>query len=183
MNGSIFWRLVWKEYRLQRDLWISMFVLTVLLMLLFFASTRPPEQTVLLFWTAAGLPSCCLLGCGAVLFAGEREAGTYELQRSLPVAATWVFAAKIVFVLLATAIMFSLSGLLAFFLASRTQHCRRGSARGPLYHVGILRAGDVFVGHAVFALNAASARGRHFGRDRRLALRATAWSISCTRCP
>ena len=33
MNRSIFWRLVWKEYRLQRALWIAMAVLTGLLLL------------------------------------------------------------------------------------------------------------------------------------------------------
>ena len=34
MSLSIFWRLVWKEYRLQRALWLAMALLTVLLQLL-----------------------------------------------------------------------------------------------------------------------------------------------------
>ena len=32
MNRSIFWRLLWKEYRLQRALWIAMAVLTAMLL-------------------------------------------------------------------------------------------------------------------------------------------------------
>ena len=57
MNRSIFWRLVWKEYRLQRPLWIAMAVLTVVLMLLLFAflsPQRPPTVSVLGWRGTAG---------------------------------------------------------------------------------------------------------------------------------
>ena len=29
MNTTIFWRILWKEYRAQRSFWISMAVLTL----------------------------------------------------------------------------------------------------------------------------------------------------------
>ena len=110
MNARCSGDSYWKEYRLQRVLWIPMFVLTVVLYVAHFFAlfARPPEQPLLLFWTAAGLPAFCLLGCGAVLFAGEREDGTYEFQRGLPVGAGSGFAAKFVFSLVGAAIMFGL---------------------------------------------------------------------------
>ena len=37
MSLSIFWRVVWKEYRLQRSLWIAMAALTVMVQLLVIA--------------------------------------------------------------------------------------------------------------------------------------------------
>jgi hypothetical protein len=120
MNGSLFWRLVWKEYRLQRSLWIAMFVLTALLMMLCFAVFPPRDRLPMLYLFAGGLPAFCLLGSGAMSFAGEREAGTYEFQRALPVGAGRVFAAKLVFVLAAATILFGLTGLGAFFLSNRT---------------------------------------------------------------
>ena len=122
MNRSSFWRLVWKEYRLQRALWVAMFVLTATLMALFVAFVSPRERPIMLFWTAAGLPAFCLLGCGAVSFAGEREAGTYEFQRSLPVGAGRLFAAKLVFALLAAMVMFGLLWPAAFLLSGRALH-------------------------------------------------------------
>ena len=103
-----------------------MFVLTAVLMGLFVAFLPPQDRPLPLFWSAAGLPAFCLLGCGAVLFAGEREAGTYEFQRALPVGAARVFAAKLVFALLAATIMFGLSWLLAFLLSGRTLQLARG---------------------------------------------------------
>ena len=43
MNRSIFWRVFWKEYRLQRALWIAMAVLTSMLLLLERAVTPHPQ--------------------------------------------------------------------------------------------------------------------------------------------
>ncbi len=109
MNGSIFWRLFWKEYRLQRPLWIAMAVLTALLLLLFGAFAMDvKERTQGLFLIAVTFPALYAMGCGALLFAGEREAETYEFQRMLPVVARCVFFAKIALALIGMA---ALSGL------------------------------------------------------------------------
>ena len=98
MNRSIFWRLVWKEYRLQRALWIAMAVLTVLAQFAVVAYESCQLQLGMapLYLIAVALPSLYALGCGATLFAGEHEADTYEFQRSLPVHALSVFVGKIV---------------------------------------------------------------------------------------
>lgn len=96
MNRSIFWRLVWKEYRLQRALWISMAVLTVLVQLAILAFVREGvDRVTWLFAIGLGLPAFYALGCGATLFATEHEAETYEFQRSLPVSAMRLFGGKV----------------------------------------------------------------------------------------
>ena len=66
MNRSIFWRVFWKEYRLQRAIWIAMAVLTVLLMLLVVAFIVPRTDLDGSSWICR---RCCRLllrlGCGA----------------------------------------------------------------------------------------------------------------------
>ncbi len=112
MNGTAFRRLIWKEFRLQRALWIAMALLTA--MLLFLIHVFALNSTERFCWqllVGLALPALYCLGCGAMLFAGEREAGTYEFQRSLPVGAKTVFAAKMVFALVSAAAMFALAGL------------------------------------------------------------------------
>jgi hypothetical protein len=109
MNGSIFWRLVWKEYRLQRAFWISMAVLTVLIELLVLSFVRPgPERVTWLFAIGLGLPAFYALGCGATLFATEHETGTYEFQRALPVSALRLFGGKLVFAVVSTVLLLGL---------------------------------------------------------------------------
>jgi ABC-type transport system involved in multi-copper enzyme maturation permease subunit len=118
MNGSVFWRLVWKEYRLQRAFWISMAVLTVLVELLVLAFVRAgPERVTWLFAIGLGLPAFYALGCGATLFATEHEAGTYGFQRALPVSAIGLFGSKLVFALGSTLAMIALLWSLAALMA------------------------------------------------------------------
>ena len=121
MNLSIFWRLVWKEYRLQRALWLAMMLLTVLLLLIVHAtlpiSGNYSKETTL-YLIALALPGLYAAGCGAILFAGEHEAGTYEFQRTLPVHALSVFVGKIVLALTSVAVMLGLAMELAAFLCN-----------------------------------------------------------------
>jgi hypothetical protein len=151
MNRSMFWRLVWKEYRLQRALWIAMFVLTALVMGLCVMFCPPRDRPVLLYWAAAGLPACCLLGSGAMLFAGEREAGTYEFQRTLPVGAGRVVAAKFVFVLVAATVLSGLLWLAAFFLSGRTLPPPEFNARQGLVMLSLF-GGEMLVWATLFSL-------------------------------
>jgi len=118
MNESVFWRLVWKEYRLQRAFWISMAVLTVLVQLLVLAFVWPgPERITWLFAIGLGFPAFYALGCGATLFATEHEAGTYGFQRALPVSVMRLFGSKLVFALGSTLAMITLLWSLAALMA------------------------------------------------------------------
>jgi ABC-type transport system involved in multi-copper enzyme maturation permease subunit len=133
MNRSIFWRVFWKEYRLQRALWIAMAFLSVMATLLMFEfvvgnpDIPGPDQLAPLFWIALGLPALYLLGCGAMLFAGEHEAGTYDFQRSLPTAAWPVVAGKIAFAAVGGVAMFVPMWFLAWW-PSRGELARFGGA-------------------------------------------------------
>jgi ABC-type transport system involved in multi-copper enzyme maturation permease subunit len=118
MNNPVFWRLVWKEYRMQRAFWISMALLAVLLQLLVLICTRQ-EQFVpaRLFSLALGLPAFYALGCGATLFATEHETGTFGFQRALPISAMRLFFGKLAFAVVSTlmmiAVLWPLAGILA----------------------------------------------------------------------
>ena len=114
---TIFWRLFWKEYRLQRALWVAMAVLTAMLLGIEFAVVDPPEKIPWMFWLASVFSAIYPLGCGATLFAGEHEAGAYQFQRSLPVEARLVFLVKMLFAVVNTAILFGSTWLLAAFLS------------------------------------------------------------------
>ncbi len=117
MNCSIFWRVFWKEYRLQRALWLAMAALTTVVLLLVAAFTiHPPDRLSGVFLAALALPAFYALGCGATLFAGEHEAGTYEFQRALPLVARQAFFAKIAFALTSATAMVGLMLLLVLLL-------------------------------------------------------------------
>jgi ABC-type transport system involved in multi-copper enzyme maturation permease subunit len=115
---TIFWRVFWKEYRLQRPLWIAMAVLTTLLMLMIVGFSFDPrtERTQFLFLVAVTFPALYAMGCGAVSFSGEHEAETYEFQRMLPVRVKWVFFGKIALAISSTIALFILMWLLAALL-------------------------------------------------------------------
>ncbi len=107
MNNSIFGRLLWKEYRLQRPLWISMAALTVAIMAILDCAVLNGRDLRMILWAAATLPALYCLGCGAMLFAGERESDVYEFLRSLPLGAGRLLAAKFAA---------SFTGIVALFL-------------------------------------------------------------------
>ena len=122
MSHSIFLRLLWKEYRLQRAFWIAMVVLAVLLHLIVLASVRSaslsPEamataRTTWVFEISLALAALYALGCGATLFATEHEADTYQFQRSLPVSARRLFFSKATFAVTSTMAMIGLLWCLA----------------------------------------------------------------------
>ena len=107
MNNPIFWRLVWKEYRLMRNFWIAMAVLTVILELILCVTVwNEYDRVPMIFFTALALPAFYAMGCGATLFSTEHETGTYQFQRALPVSAWRLFLGKIPFGLVSTPLLF-----------------------------------------------------------------------------
>jgi hypothetical protein len=121
MNTAIFWRLVWKEYRQQRALWLAIaaagliFQVAVLVYCVLNGVSDLPDKV---FTVALSVPILYSLGCGATLFAGEHEADTFSFQQSLPVAAGRVFKAKVVFALFSALALFPVLWLLAFAMTS-----------------------------------------------------------------
>ena len=121
MSNPIFRRVLWKEYRVQRSLWIAMFVLTAALQAISLIAGmvlgQGDSQIEPLFGLALGLSAFYALGCGATLFAAEHESGTYEFQRMLPSGPMRIFFGKFVFAVASTAVLIGLTWLLAAVLA------------------------------------------------------------------
>ncbi len=108
MNIAIFRRLLWKEFRQQWAFWVA--TALIILMILALASIvesmfQQKTDDFSYLGVVLALSAFYALGCGAMLFAGEHEAGTFEFQRSLPVTAFRVFLAKVVFAMVAMVAM------------------------------------------------------------------------------
>jgi hypothetical protein len=111
-NATI--RLIWKEYRLQRAFWICMGGLGILLQLLgAMVRDSASEQLYWLFGVTLGLPAFFALGCGATMFAGEHEAGTFDFQRGFPVPPRRFFWSNILFGAASTGAMVALLSISA----------------------------------------------------------------------
>ena len=89
MFDASVWRIAWKEYRTQRPLWLAIVVLTLLVQFGYQIAVTIGGENVseqVLYVMAMGAAAVYALGCGATLFAAERETGTFEFQRGLPLA-------------------------------------------------------------------------------------------------
>lgn len=105
MTSSIIGRLVWKELRLLRGFWFTMLLGALLAQAAVFFWRDGPKNDAWLFLIAAGLTAFYALGCAATAFAGERESGTYELQRVLPVTPQELLAGKLLFAAVSTLLL------------------------------------------------------------------------------
>jgi hypothetical protein len=94
--------LTWKEYREQSPIWVALAVLAVALLAGLTAFLAPqgeaaagPDQAALLIVAAAALAVTCGLVCGALMLAGEAEAGTLPFLDTLPALRRHLWAAKL----------------------------------------------------------------------------------------
>jgi len=96
MTDPIFWRLVWKEYRVQRGFWISLFAFAFLAqgMVLYFVDrfTEAFDGSLLV---ALLVPAVYALGSGAIGYASEHEGGTFERLKVLAAPPIRLFASKL----------------------------------------------------------------------------------------
>ncbi len=115
---AVFWRLFWKEYRIQRALWLCIAVLAALLICL--ARVTPASHNDRLVWQfgiALILPAFYAAACGGLLFATEDEAGTYEFQRSLPLSPVQLLLGKCVFAVAGIVAMYAVAWCTAALLS------------------------------------------------------------------
>ncbi len=102
-----FWRLVWKEYRTHRALWLTLLIATPVLQVSLLGllwlldgtsgQTRWPDLVVGLFAIGYAASFIYVLGSAATSFSVEHETGTFDFQRVLPARPTQVAGAKIGF--------------------------------------------------------------------------------------
>ncbi|MCR4415991.1 MAG: ABC transporter permease, partial [Thermoguttaceae bacterium] len=154
MNATIFWRLAWKEHRVQRTFWIAMQGLVLLAQVLVVAWPGPktPERACALFVVGMGLAAFYGLGAGATLFATEHETGTYDFQRSLPVSARQLFAAKTALALASTVALLALVWLSAFVLAVWFLELPEPAVHGQVWGLWGVAAVELLVWGVFFSL-------------------------------
>lgn len=94
MNQAVWERLVWKEHRMLRGLWLAAVVLCGLVLFVMAWQMKSTGDPTLFFQVAMGIGACYALGCGAEAFAGEREARTDLFQSALPASGRQLLIAK-----------------------------------------------------------------------------------------
>ncbi len=123
MGNSVFWRVFWKEYRQIRAFWLAILGFAVLLEAIMFVAAMFPsgEIPIEAFYAAAlHLPVLYGLGCGALMFAAEHEAETFEFQRALPLSAGQLLGGKLCFALASAALLPGVLWVFAWLSAGRT---------------------------------------------------------------
>ena len=118
MTGSIAQRLLWKEYRVQRSLWLALAIGTVGLHGLMRAMIDDPGDAAPIFYAlAASLTFCFAVGSAAITFATEREDGTHLRLMTLAPPPALTITVKLLFVVLATALLCGATGLSAWLVS------------------------------------------------------------------
>ena len=121
MNATPFLRILWKEYRSQLAFWTSVLaaIAVIDLALAAYPWQTKDDRIQALFEVAFVLAMFYPLGSAATLFATERENGTYDFLRALPVGPWSVFFGKAVFTLLSTITLFGFAWIIARIVAGQ----------------------------------------------------------------
>lgn len=118
MTSAIFWRLMWKEFRVQRSLWFALLFAALLLQAVISPLNDDPGQE---FWGAlvalgVGLGWFYALGSGAVSFASEREDGTQIRMAAMACPPAVTVSAKVVYGAITTLLFLLVSTAFATWL-------------------------------------------------------------------
>ena len=116
--NAIVWRLVWKEYRLQRALWLAVLGIIVFGQLLGLLIADNADRATFLFHFGPALTALFAAGIGATLFAAERETGTFDFQRVLPAVPWAVYGVKVAVAVAAVVAMLAASRVSAWGVSS-----------------------------------------------------------------
>jgi hypothetical protein len=108
-SDTQFWRLIWKEYRVHRPLWLVLLVGTPLMQIFFLATFwlfksgqghfLTSDEIAIVFGVSFAASFIYVLGCGATTFSIEHESGNFDCQRVLPIRMPRVLLAKAGFAL------------------------------------------------------------------------------------
>ena len=115
---NVFWRVLWKEYRTQRVLWLAVFAIAIALQGFFVLATPAEGARTGPFAAAVVLTVLYALASGAMLFALEREERTRELLHHFAAPAGRVLAGKFCFALSSSVLMLLLLWWLAGIASS-----------------------------------------------------------------
>lgn len=102
MFNPIFRKLFWKEYRMFRPFWTSVFVITFAIYLLAYCLSRRGLDIDGILYLSLSMAVLYALGCSASSFSWDLENGTYYRLRSLPVSAWQVAMPKLTWTLVSS---------------------------------------------------------------------------------
>lgn len=119
MNGRLVWRVMWKEYRALRGLWLAVAVASWLAQVAVLSSTMDLGLMEVAYAAALVTPVFYVFGAAAAVFAGEREDGADRLLLALPTPLPSLAAGKMAFVALSTLALIPAAGVLAFWALSQ----------------------------------------------------------------
>jgi len=116
--NSQFLRLVWKEYRSQRNLWLALLTFVALLGLLFLMVLDKPHREIGSVMAVVSLLTCAIASILSImiLFVGEEDNRTAQWLRHLPVKTSTLFFAKIFTTFTATLLMAVSCGMVVVLL-------------------------------------------------------------------
>ncbi len=117
MNTAILRRLAWKEFRILGGFALAVMVLCCVCLLIMAWRMKTTADPASLFFVAMGITACYALGCGAVAFAGEREARTDDFQRVLPVSPRQLLLGKLLHALTSALVLGSVVWAIAWLAA------------------------------------------------------------------
>ena len=114
-------RMFWKEYRVQRALWLSCLLIGVVFQItLGCAALHPEIRSDVLLSMASVFPVMYAVGCGALLFASEREDRTSDWLVSLSVPPATLLTAKFAFAFVSVVALQLVLALLSLVLLGGT---------------------------------------------------------------
>lgn len=152
MTNSTFWRLAWKEYRQQRELLVAIGVITLGLLALALGWSWLENQelsTDIAYHIALMMPVFYVLGCAAMLFAGEHERDTFAFLRALPVRSREVFWPKAL-VVVGSTLLLTAALTLVVALLTRFRPLKTPADVGLLVHYFLIMA-EVLVWTMLFS--------------------------------
>lgn len=125
-------RILWKEYRAQRGLWVALCVMGLLPQVMGrILATDIDVRTSIIWSMVSMIPIFFAIGSTAILFAGEREERTSDWLQNLAVPPLRTLMAKWTFVLLASCLLAMALSFTAVILAGelpKSDNAERGSA-------------------------------------------------------
>lgn len=149
---NIIWRVVWKEYRTQRTLWLTILITAIALQFFFFWLTYGVGPLTGPFGAAITFAVLYAMASGAVLFAAEREEGTRELLRTLAVPAGRLLAGKFGFAVASTTLMFAALWLIAAVMSGELSPAWYYDSNIKAWQAGGLLAVEVLLWAVFFSL-------------------------------
>lgn len=151
---NVLWRIIWKEYRAQRTLWLTILGTAVALQFFFVLATGGTGPGIGPYGAALTFPTLYALACSAVLFAAEREEETRELLRHLAAPAGRLLAGKVGFAVASTGLMLLLLWLLAAVLSRELSPAQQFyDMKLEVWQVGALLCVEVLLWGLCFSLS------------------------------